>query len=80
VPDRVAFCRLDDIGAPFVKSFATQWLARTRPCQRFTRGLATARAWLGVGVVCYSFTVVDFHLLSLAGLPTHPVDPFQQHR
>ena len=28
----------------------------------------------------YSFTVADFHLLSLAGLPTHPVDPFRQHR
>jgi len=43
-PDRVAFCRLDDIGAPIVKSFATQWLARTHPGQRFTRGVATVRA------------------------------------
>jgi hypothetical protein len=43
-PARIAFCRLDDIGAPIVKSFATQWLARTHPCQRFARGLATVRA------------------------------------
>jgi len=41
---RVAFCRLEGIGAPIMKSYAAQWLAYVRPCQRFTCGLATARA------------------------------------
>jgi hypothetical protein len=40
----MAFCRLDGISAPDVKSFAAQWLAYVYPCQRFTHGLATARA------------------------------------
>ena len=43
-PYRVAFCRLDGIGAPKGKSYAAQWLAYVRPCQRFTCGLTTARA------------------------------------
>jgi hypothetical protein len=40
----MAFCRLDGISAPDVKSFAAQWLAYVYPCQRFARGLAAARA------------------------------------
>ncbi len=43
-PCRFAFCRLDSISAPKGKSYAAQWLAYVRPCQRFTHGLATARA------------------------------------
>lgn len=43
-PCRVAFCRLEGISAPGVKSYAAQWLAYVRPCQRFAHGLATARA------------------------------------
>jgi len=43
-PVRMAFCRLDGISAPDVKSFAAQWLAYVYPCQRFARGLAAARA------------------------------------
>lgn len=44
VPDRVAFCRLESIGTPNEKSFAAQWLAYARPCQRFADGLAAAHA------------------------------------
>jgi hypothetical protein len=40
----VAFCRLESIGAPIVKSYAAQWLAYARPCQRFARRLATTPA------------------------------------
>lgn len=43
-PDHVAFCRLDGMGAPVEKCFAAQWLAYAYPCQRFTYGLAAARA------------------------------------
>jgi hypothetical protein len=43
-PGRVVFCRLEGIDAPVWKYFAAQWLAYARPCQRFTNGLATARA------------------------------------
>jgi hypothetical protein len=43
-PGRVAFCRLEGIGAPKGKSYAAQWLAYAYPCQRFACGLATARA------------------------------------
>jgi hypothetical protein len=41
---RVAFCRLDGMGARIVKSYAAQWLAYARPCQRFARRLATTPA------------------------------------
>ena len=41
---RIAFCRLESIGTPNVKSFAAQWLAYTHPCQRFADGLAAACA------------------------------------
>jgi len=43
-PGRVAFCRLESIGARVEMSFAAPWLAYARPCQRFACGLATARA------------------------------------
>jgi hypothetical protein len=43
-PGRVAFCRLEGIGAPNQKSYTAQWLAYAYPCQRFTCGLATVRA------------------------------------
>jgi hypothetical protein len=43
-PKRIAFCRLEGIGTPIGKSYAAQWLAYAYPCQRFARGLATARA------------------------------------
>ena len=74
-PEHVAFCRLEGIGAPEGKCYAAQWLAYAYPCQRFTCGLATARAWLGADVGRYSFIVRDLHPLSPVGLPTHPVNP-----
>jgi hypothetical protein len=43
-PERGAFCRLEGMGAPKVKSYAAQWLAYAYPCQRFACGLATAHA------------------------------------
>jgi hypothetical protein len=43
-PEHAAFCRLEGIGAPNGKSYAAQWLAYAYPCQRFTSGLAAARA------------------------------------
>jgi len=41
------------------------------PYQRFAGTLASACAWLGVDVGCYSFIVTDLHHLLLAGLPAH---------
>ena len=52
-------------------SFVAQWLAYTLPCQRFADILTDACARLGADVVRYSFIVVDFHHLLLAGLPAH---------
>lgn len=43
-PDRIAFCRLEGIGAPNEKCYVAQWLAYMRLCQRFTSGLAARRA------------------------------------
>jgi len=43
-PGRVAFCRLEGIGAPIEKCYVAQWLAYAYPCQRFAFGLATAHA------------------------------------
>lgn len=42
--DRVAFCRLEGMGARIVKSYAAQWLAYARPCQRFARRLTATPA------------------------------------
>jgi hypothetical protein len=44
-------------------------LAYMLPCRRFAPGLMIGSAPLGADVVCYSFIVVDFHHLLLAGLP-----------
>jgi len=51
--------------------FAARWLACTIPCRRFAPGLAAGHARLGADVGRYSFIVVDFHHLLLAGLPAH---------
>jgi len=67
---RIAFRLTDGVGAPIV-SFAAQWLAYTIPCRRFALALAGNDARLGADVVRYSFIVVDFHHLLLAGLPAH---------
>ena len=42
------------------------------PYRRFADTLADACARLGADVVRYTFIVVDFHHLLLAGLPAHP--------
>ena len=51
--------------------FAAQWLACALPCRRFAPTLADDGARLGASVGRYSFIVVDFHHLLLAGLPAH---------
>lgn len=51
--------------------FTAQWLAYAIPYRRFADTLADACARLGADVVCYTFTVMDFHHLLLAGLPAH---------
>ena len=56
---------------PGYVSFAAQWLAYALPCRRFAGALADADARLGADVDRYSFIVVDFHHLLLAGLPAH---------
>jgi hypothetical protein len=51
--------------------FEAQWLAYALPYRRFTAALADDSARLGADVVRYSFIVMDFHHLLLAGLPAH---------
>ncbi len=51
------------------EAFAAQWLAYA-PCRRFALDLTIDCARLGAGGV-RTFTVKDFHLMLLAGLPTH---------
>jgi len=46
-------------------------LAYALPYRRFADALADACARLGADVGRYSFIVVDFHHLLLAGLPAH---------
>jgi len=41
------------------------------PCRRFDAALADDTARLGASVVRDTFTVEDFHLILLAGLPAH---------
>ena len=76
VPVRVAFRQQYGVGARKKADFAAQWLAYAFPCRRFAEALADICARLGADVVCYTFTVMDFHHLLLAGLPAHSVgDP-----
>jgi hypothetical protein len=51
--------------------FEAQWLAYALPYRRFTSAFADDGARLGADVVRYSFIVMDFHPLLLAGLPAH---------
>jgi hypothetical protein len=46
-----------------------QWLAYAIPYRRFAAALTDVNARLGADVVRYSFIVMDFHHLLLAGLP-----------
>ena len=68
---RIAFRSHNVVGARDDKPFAAQWLAYASPCRRFAINLAIDGARLGAGVVRVTFTVKDFHLILLAGLPAH---------
>jgi len=69
---RVAFRTFEHVGTRVAQVFAAQWLAYVLPYRRFVDTLASAHARLGASADRYSFTVVDFHLLLLAGLPGAP--------
>src|SRR4051812_27234845 len=69
---RVAFRAFEHVGTQVAQVFAAQWLAYVLPYRRFADTLASANARLRAGADRYSFTVVDFHLLLLAGLPGAP--------
>jgi len=69
--DRVAFRLGNAVGTRYKSAFAAQWPACTIPCRRFAVPLTRADARLGASVGRYAFTVEDFHLLLLAGLPAH---------
>src|SRR4051812_8504207 len=71
-PVRVAFRAFEHVGTQVAQVFAAQWLAYVLPYRRFADTLASANARLRAGADRYSFTVVDFHLLLLAGLPGAP--------
>jgi len=68
---RIAFRPWNAVGARDDKSFAAQWLAYASPCRRFAADLAVDSARLAAGAVRETFTVEDFHLMLLAGLPAH---------
>src|SRR5262245_18356051 len=56
-------------------AFAAQWLAYALPYRRFVGVLTDANARVWADVDRYTFIVVDFHHLLLAGLPAH----FESH-
>ena len=64
---RVAFHNCNSVSTRNQKSYAAQWLAYALPYRRFACTLAGACARLGADAVRYSFIVVDFHHLLLAG-------------
>jgi hypothetical protein len=70
-PGYVAFRFGNGVGTRNSCTFTAQWLACELPYRRFAAALADDDARLGAGVVRYSFTVMDFHHLLLAGLPAH---------
>jgi hypothetical protein len=67
----VAFRLGNGVGTRNFCIFTAQWLAYALPCRRFAAVLADDDARLGADVDRYSFTVMDFHHLLLAGLPAH---------
>ena len=73
-PVRVAFRSLEYVGIRDLNDFVAQWLAYMLPYRRFAAALTGDHARLGADVVRYTFFVVDFHHLHLAGLPAHPND------
>ena len=69
-----AFRQVNNVGTLIHNAFAAPWLAYTLPYRRFADPLAEACARIGADVGSYSFIVMDFHHLLLAGLPAH-TDP-----
>ena len=70
-PASFAFREVNNVGTRIPNAFAAQWLAYTLPYRRFADPLAEACARIGADVGSYSFIVMDFHHLLLAGLPAH---------
>jgi hypothetical protein len=68
----VAFRENEHVGTRIAQVFAAQWLAYALPCRRFAVTLTDDCARLGAGAGRYSFTVVDLHLLLLAGFSGAP--------
>jgi hypothetical protein len=64
-PVHVAFRDFDHVGTRDYLAFAAPWLAYALPYRRFAVTLADASARLGADADRYSFTVEDFHLLTL---------------
>jgi hypothetical protein len=77
----VAFRENEHVGTRIAQVFAAQWLAYVLPCRRFAATLAGDSARLGAGADRYSFTVVDLHLLLLAGFTGAPqsLSPFKTY-
>jgi hypothetical protein len=71
-PTGIAFHVFDGVGAQNDITFAAQWLAYAFPYRRFACTLASTGARLGADAVRYSFIVVDFHHLLLAGFAGAP--------
>jgi hypothetical protein len=65
----VAFHSSQSVGCSGFGFFVAQWLAYALPYRRFAAALTDVNARLGADVVRYSFIVMDFHHLLLAGLP-----------
>jgi hypothetical protein len=70
-PVHVAFRIANGVGTRNFCTFTAQWLAYALLYRRFAATLAGADARLEASVDRFSLTVMDFHLLLLAGLPTH---------
>ena len=70
-PADFAFRQVNNVSTRIDNGFAAQWLAYTLPYRRFADTLTEAYARLRADVDRYSFIVVDFHHLLLAGLPAH---------
>jgi hypothetical protein len=68
----VAFRENEHVGTRIAQVFAAQWLTYALPYRASPTPLAGADARLGAGAVRYSFTVVDLHLLLLAGFTGTP--------
>ena len=70
-PGPVAFRSSQGVGCSGSGFFVAQWLAYALPYRRFAAALTVDTARLGADVVRYSFIVMDFHHILLAGLPAH---------